>query len=89
MKPVIVFAFLSLALYASPEINPALKSDWVAEMRQAVLLDHSARYGEAQPIYDRISPILQDTSALPADDPLRAELANDLAAHDHQLARYP
>ena len=38
-------------------------ADWVADMREAVALDQSARYAEAQVIYDRIQPVIKGRRA--------------------------
>ncbi len=80
MKMVIGLAFVSIAVHAAPD---GTSGNWVADMREASRLDQSARYADAQAIYDRIL-----RAGLPATGILRAELCNDLAAHYHHLARY-
>src|ERR1700728_350007 len=83
MKLAIVFALVSIAVHAAT--SGANSGDWIRDVREAAQLDRSARYAEAQAIYDRILPLV---SSLSETDLLRAEFANDLAAHYHHLARY-
>src|SRR5438270_620492 len=85
MKVATLFALVSITVRAAslPDSN-----DWVSEMRRASNLDQAARYSDAQEIYDRILPIVNDKSKVQETDVLRAEFLNDMAAHDHRLGRY-
>src|SRR5690348_3753699 len=85
----VFFVALFIAYPGLGEPRPRNTStDWIAEMRNGAWLDQTGRYAEAEPVFVAIAPMLQDTTSLPADDPIRAELANDLAAHAHRLGRY-
>src|SRR5579871_5266834 len=83
MRLLIAFAFVTFVLVAAHALPYESSGDWVKDVREAGRLDQSARYADAQEIYDRILPI-----AAQAKGVLRAEFCNDLAAHYFHLARY-
>src|SRR3982750_4261514 len=85
----VFFVALFIAHPGVAEPRPEMQStDWIAQMHKAAWLDQTGRYAEAEALFAPIGPILQDTVSLPEGDPLRAELANDVAAHAHHLGRY-
>src|SRR5690242_15693718 len=83
------FALVCLSVSgASADVSVGNTVNWVRDLQEAARLDQLARYPEAEIIYNRILPILKDTSVLPENDFMRAEFSNDLGVHYFRLARY-